>query len=141
MPAVFAADRLLKLQVLAGFDEGESRPLLPGLLHLTRVDNTGAAFGLFRGSLPMLVLVSSVCVALLALALRRATPAQAVAFSLVLGGAAGNLYDRLVYGFVVDFIDLRVWPVFNLADSAITAGVALLVALAVFERRADGKGA
>ncbi len=137
--AVFAADRLTKAWVLARFAAGESVPFVPGLLHWTRVDNTGAAFGFLRGSTPLLAAVSVFCIACLAFGLWRGAPAWNTAFSLILAGAAGNLYDRVRYGYVIDFIDLRVWPVFNLADTAITAGVCLVIARAILERRRSGR--
>ncbi len=107
--------------------------LVPGVLQLTFTTNSGGAFGIGRTA-PWLfasatVLVSALIVAASFRVARRAT---AVALGLILGGALGNLTDRLVRGpgisgQVVDFIDLRVWPVFNLADSAIVVGAALLV--------------
>ncbi len=128
-PLVFIADRVVKAVFVARFEVGESLAVIPGVFHLTRVENTGAAFGFLSGSVGLLVLFSLVCVAFLfKFVLSRGTPPYlAAVFSLVLGGALGNLYDRLRFGHVVDYLDFRVWPVFNLADVAITAGAALAV--------------
>ena len=118
--------------MLGRLKEGESFPLWQGVLHLTRVNNTGAAFGLWRHAPVLLVAVTAVSVAAISLYLVREPRAGAgssqgfYAWSLILGGALGNLYDRLRFGYVVDFIDLRVWPVFNLADACICLGVALI---------------
>ena len=113
---------------------GESIPLIPHVLHLTYVQNTGAAFGVLRNTGPLLVLVSLAVIVVLTLALCRDDPARETSptarwrragMVLMLGGAVGNVIDRLWLGYVVDVVDLRVWPVFNLADSAITIGIGL----------------
>ena len=125
-----AADQLTKALIVASFVRGESLPLLPPLLCLTYVQNTGAAFGLFKGQQPLFVILSLLVIGVITweLATKRANDAVTVwGCGLVLGGAAGNLIDRLRLGYVIDFIDLRVWPVFNVGDSAITVGVALLL--------------
>ena len=108
-------------------------PLLPGVLHLTYVQNTGAAFGLFRGCAGLFIALAVVIAGWVSVELsQRPHPTLGrVGLSLILGGAVGNLIDRARLGSVIDFIDLRVWPVFNLADSAITIGVGLLLWLAV----------
>lgn len=112
------------------FAPGESLPLLPPILHLTYVQNTGAAFGLFKGQQFLFIGCSILIIGWILWELFT-KPSMGVrslwALALVLGGAAGNLLDRLRFGYVVDFIDLRVWPVFNVGDSAITVGVALLL--------------
>ena len=126
------ADQAAKWFVAAAFAPGGSLPILPPLLHLTYVQNTGAAFGLFKGQhllfIGMSLLVILWIVREFLIAPASTWPSATTwAYALVLGGAAGNLIDRLRFGYVVDFIDLRVWPVFNVGDSAITIGVALLI--------------
>lgn len=109
---------------------GESLPLIPSVFHLTYVQNRGAAFGLFQGQQVLFIVLALLVIAWLVRELAVESSASPVArwgCALVLGGAAGNLLDRLRFGYVVDFIDLRVWPVFNVGDSAITIGVSLLV--------------
>ena len=112
--------------------------MLPGIFHLTLVENTGVAFGLFRGQgLAVTLATLAVLGGLGASALRsRPQPGRwmHLGLGLILGGAAGNLIDRARLGAVVDFLDFRVWPVFNVADSCITAG-AVLVALQLLRRR------
>jgi signal peptidase II len=127
--AVFLADRLAKFLVLESLSH-RSVPVLP-FLRLTYVENTGVAFGMFRDSNSFFTALSIVLVAVLLVFRRRTSggraPAASAGLALVLGGALGNLYDRIAYGFVVDFFDLSFFPaVFNVADSAITAGAALL---------------
>lgn len=128
--AVLLADQLSKHAVLHAFTPGESRPLLPPVLYLTFVQNTGAAFGLFKGwQLALIALTAGVAVWIArAFAVEREMPGLTRwGMALVLGGAVGNLIDRVRFGHVIDFLDLRVWPVFNLGDSAITVGVAFLL--------------
>ena len=129
IPSVFFVDRLLKIWVSSRLIEGQSVPLWPGVLHLTRVNNTGAAFGLWRGAPTALAVFSAVSVVLIFvyLARRRAQATQAAAWALVAGGALGNLYDRIRLGYVVDFLDFRVWPVFNFADACISLSVAWIL--------------
>jgi signal peptidase II len=99
--------------------------LIPGVLDLSRHWNEGAVWGIGAGhELLLLVLTAAILPAVVALAWHdRTLPAPLWALGLVLGGAAGNLYDRVVFGAVRDFLDLGWWPVFNLADSAIVVGV------------------
>lgn len=128
------ADQWLKWLVQTRMAPGESIPLLP-FLHLTYVQNTGAAFGLLRGAGPLLILISVAVIWVLASSLRQENPRatagplrwQRYGMFLILGGALGNVVDRIRLGYVVDFVDLLVWPVFNLADSAITVGIGLLL--------------
>ncbi len=138
-------DRLLKGIVMARYSEGEGFAVIPGIFHVTRVNNTGAAFGMMRGSVFFLAVISTLCIAFLAWSVWRSMSgprgqaaagfAGLLASSLVIGGAAGNLYDRVRFGYVVDYLDLRIWPVFNVADAAICAGV-FLIGLGLFRRSA-----
>ena len=110
--------------------EAESWRLWPGVFHLTRVNNTGAAFGIFRNGSAVLSVFSALSVLLIAAYLAGlfgARARNAAAWALVAGGALGNLYDRLALGYVVDYLDFRVWPVFNFADACISIGVAWVV--------------
>jgi signal peptidase II len=130
--AVFALDRFTKHLITASFMPGESRIVIPHLLWWTYVQNTHGAFGLFGNSPVLLVVLALVVLALFAFAFRDAAKRSAlvrVAFGMILGGAAGNIADRLQQQFVVDFIDFKtIWPdVFNGADSCITIGVVLLI--------------
>ena len=127
---VVAADQLTKLWIRSNLPVGQSLPET-GFFRLTHVHNTGAAFGLFYGqSFPLTVvaLVGVVIILLYALFLHRRFPSLDYrltnsALGLVLGGTIGNLIDRLRFGYVTDFIDVGIWPVFNIADSAIVVGV------------------
>jgi signal peptidase II len=131
---VYVLDRLTK--VLAE-DRLVNRPpirVIPGVLDLRYATNSGGAFGLFPGQ-PWVFFIATilVCLAIVAIASPRlATTATALGLGLILGGALGNLTDRLIRGSgisgrVVDFIDFHIWPVFNLADSAIVIGAAIVI--------------
>ncbi len=141
IPFVFVLDRILKIWTLSRLHEGEGFPLIDGVLHVTRVNNAGAAFGLLKNASFFLAALSAVSIVLIVFYLRaqlagKAVPVSAAGWALVAGGALGNLYDRLHFGYVIDMIDLRVWPVFNAADSAICLGVAWILWRAFAERRA-----
>lgn len=107
--------------------------VIPKILHFTLVHNTGIAFGLFKNQGVIFIIISIIAIFLFSWFLysRRQeedfSKLSILAFSLIIGGAFGNLIDRLQFGFVIDFIDFRVWPVFNIADSAITIGAAILI--------------
>ncbi len=104
--------------------------LLPGVLTLTHVRNTGAAFGMLAGSQPLFIAVGAVVVLTIAAYWWRAAShdlLEAGALGLVAGGALGNLIDRVANGRVTDFVDVHIWPVFNVADSAVVVGTALLL--------------
>jgi len=125
------ADQAIKAVITATLPAGAEVPVVPGVLTLTHVHNRGVAFGLLPGVPPgVLGLAAGLLAGLL---IWRGGAAlgtwQAGAGSvLVLGGTAGNLADRLRRGYVIDYVDLHVWPVFNLADAAIVAGSVLLAA-------------
>lgn len=126
---VFAADRGSKAMVEGSMRLGESVVLVPGLLDLTHITNDGGAFGLLGGSRTVLLLGSALAVGVV-LWMLFAGPASRLATSgcgLILGGAAGNLFDRLTAGAVTDFVHFSFWYVFNAADAAITVGVVALL--------------
>jgi signal peptidase II len=126
-----AFDQLVKVAARRGLDVGASVPLVGDWVRLTLVHNTGSAFGLISSEWVLIAVGVAVCVAVLAYAIvgrgAKAAPERALPMGLVLGGSLGNVLDRIRAGGVTDFIDLRVWPVFNLADIAITVGIGLLV--------------
>ncbi len=128
--AVFAADRLTKNLALAVLHSVPTISVLPGVFHLTLVHNTGVAFGLLKGwGLWVALGTVAVLAGLVVSAARQGYLQQKPfpwALGLVLGGAAGNLLDRVRTGAVIDFLDFRIWPVFNVADSCITIGAILM---------------
>jgi signal peptidase II len=125
---VVAADQATKALVRANLDLGSRDGVLPGI-ELVHVRNRGVAFGLFADGGIVLVVIGVVSVAALLafFATHSRRPLVWLPTGLLLGGAAGNLIDRLRQGFVTDFIDLPLWPAFNVADSCITIGVLTLL--------------
>src|SRR5579864_3146834 len=134
---VVFCDQLSKRYIATHFLPGESRIVIPHILYLTYVQNYHGAFGLF-GSHP-LILTAAAAVVLIGFYLwyrkEGAGPFVHTAFALIFGGAVGNIIDRVRFGYVHDFFDLRVWPVFNIADSAITIGVILLLTQMLLHER------
>lgn len=127
---LLCTDQLSKWWVVNRFELGESLPLISNILHLTYVRNFGAAFGILQGQRWLFIVLSVFVVGWIIVTYRKQPPEQTIAYwggLLVAAGAVGNLIDRIRLGYVIDFIDLRVWPVFNIADSAITVGVCLLI--------------
>jgi signal peptidase II len=139
--AAYLLDRLTKLWAEGPLrDRGRPLELIPNVLQLSYTTNSGGAFGLGQRQ-PWLFFIASVvvCAAIAWASFRLASTVSAVGLGLVLGGGLGNLTDRLIRGAgisgrVVDFIDFHVWPVFNLADSAIVIG-AVVIAAAGIRRR------
>ncbi len=126
---VFVCDLLTKRWVSTHMRPGESIRVIPGLFSITYLRNRGAAFGLLQGQTLLFVVITLVVIALILTYGRRAArsvPLLGVAFGLQLGGALGNLLDRLLYARVIDFLQVRGFPfIFNVADAGITLGGAL----------------
>ncbi len=142
--SVFLADQFSKRLIQASLRPGESIPAVPDVLSISYTRNDGGAFGILGGQSGLLLIGSAVAVAFVLWMLLHGPPARTTALGcgLILGGAAGNLLDRLIAGDVVDFLDLefwplRQWPVFNAADVAIVLGVAVLFLAAL---RPEGAG-
>jgi signal peptidase II len=135
----YGADRITKLWAEGSLAGEPPIVLIPKVLQLSYTTNAGGAFGVFGGQ-PWLFFIASVgvCLVIAFLSTRLTSSVSAAALGLILGGALGNLTDRIIHGpgvsgRVTDFIDLPVWPVFNLADSAIVIG-ALLSVISGFRR-------
>jgi signal peptidase II len=129
---VLILDQLTKVWVTVALPEGGWWSPLPGLwrvLRVTHITNSGAAFGIFPNQGNFFILIAVVVVLAIVLYYRH-LPAGGwlvrLSLGLQLGGAIGNLLDRLRYGYVVDFIDIGFWPIFNLADASIVTGVIIL---------------
>lgn len=136
---IFLIDQITKQIVAERMARHESLELIPNLLNLTYIHNRGAVFGLGSGvtspylswGLSILSVLSLVIILIYFLRLPSGTPKLYSGLAFVLGGAVGNLFDRLTLGYVIDFIDLHWfdyhWPFFNVADSSICVGVGLLL--------------
>ena len=141
---VLLLDQVTKFLVMRHIRMFEVITVIPGFFNLTYVRNRGAAFGMLAGvpgawRSAFFIIVTVIAVAAIVLLIRKTSERLLVAaFSLIAGGALGNLIDRVRWGEVVDFIDWYVrsyhWPTFNIADSAITVGVGLLVIDMLFSK-------
>ena len=132
-----AIDQLTKWGITQTIDRGDSIPE-DGLIRLVHITNSGAAFGMLQGAGPLLAITSIVGMAAILLYLFNppfAKPLMRLGLALMLGGAVGNLIDRLRNGEVVDFVKVPNFPAFNVADSCITIGVLLLIWTMLWETK------
>jgi len=140
--AVAALDQATKAYLQAAMTPGMSIPVVPHIFHITYVLNPGAAFGILEHKTWFFVAVAFALFAAAVYFYPRIPAGYGLlrlGVGLQLGGAAGNAIDRLQTGYVVDFLDFRVWPVFNVADMAIVAGVGLIVYTLLYPRgKKDG---
>jgi signal peptidase II len=125
---IVITDRVAKMFFSKILSIGETIPVFKDIFH-----NTGMAFGLFKDHGIVFIVIPAAAIALLVYNIYyyrendNISRSYIFALSLILGGAIGNLFDRITLGYVVDFIDFRVWPVFNIADSAITIGAVIIL--------------
>jgi signal peptidase II len=129
---VFMLDQYSKRLVTSSFMPGESRMVIPRLLRWTYERNVHGAFGLFGSNSALLIAMAIVVLFIFWMSFRDVATRSnlvCVAFGMIVGGAIGNIVDRVHYGYVVDFIDFyKIWPdIFNVGDSCITIGVVLLL--------------
>jgi signal peptidase II len=135
---VFLLDQATKYCIKANLGYFDVIRVTP-FFNIVYAENTGSAFGMFKSFGPWFFIIVSLIAVVFIAALVLKDRDNSVAYSLLLGGAAGNLLDRFLYGYVVDFLDLYVgtfhWPAFNVADSALTAGIAFLLIKTIWVRR------
>lgn len=130
---VIVTDRITKNFFSKLLTEGETIPVIKDIFHFTLVHNTGMAFGLFKDHGIVFIIIPVIAIALLVYNIyyyrenEYLSRSYIFAFSLIMGGAIGNLIDRIHIGHVIDFLDFRIWPVFNIADSAITVGAVIIL--------------
>jgi len=142
---IVVADQIAKWLVRTRFLEGQSKEVIVGLFNLCHTRNSGVVFGLFQGIpwlFAALTVVAIVVLTMLVRSLGESAPRLHYAtYGLIIGGATGNLIDRLRLGAVTDFLDFHIgryhWPAFNVADSAVCVGVVLLLLTTVFATGKD----
>ncbi|MBU0694150.1 MAG: signal peptidase II [Candidatus Omnitrophica bacterium] len=137
---IFFFDLFIKSYLRNNFSF-QSIHLIKNILHITVVFNRGAAFGILQGKGTFLVYIGLIFILVFLVFIKKQGQKNLsflIPCGLILGGAISNLYDRIFFGFVVDYIDIRIWPVFNLSDSCITIGAGLLF-LSSFKK--NGKNA
>jgi len=128
--SIFFLDQLSKIIVGKNLSLNQSVPMIKGVFYLTLIHNRGAAFGILKNQAQLFILTTILAIIFILIILKKNRgkkhPIYNISLSCILGGALGNFIDRLTSGYVIDFLDFRVWPVFNVADSAITVGAILL---------------
>lgn len=132
-------DRLLKYLVDSNMTPGESKSLLGDLVNITYVRNSGAAFSMLQGHRALLIVIPAVLITVglvyVTKHMKNRNRFMMISLSLVIAGGIGNLIDRIATGYVIDYIDIGVWPVFNLADICVTVGCVLLCIYVIFMDR------
>jgi signal peptidase II len=135
--SVIVLDQMTKYLIATYLSPFDSIEVFP-FLHIVNVRNTGAAFGSFRNVASSFFIVISVIAIIFVISLLVKRTYNYIGLALVLGGAIGNLIDRVLYGKVVDFIDLSVgsfhWPAFNVADSSLTVGIAVILLASLMKK-------
>ncbi|MBD3246631.1 MAG: signal peptidase II [Candidatus Omnitrophica bacterium] len=135
--AVFITDFFLKSYLRANFAY-QSLPVLPNVFHITVTFNTGAAFGILRDYTHFLIYAGIFFLAVFFYFIRQEKVKSLLFFAAcgaILGGALSNLADRIVFGYVIDYLDFRIWPVFNLSDACISIGAGVLIFLQIRQSR------
>jgi signal peptidase II len=145
---IIVADRLTKNWVSAHIPLGGAIPIIPRFLRITHWTNEGAAFSLFadtasphvvRWALVAFTLVAALVIFIVLIRLGSYFTLTTIALALILGGALGNVHDRIVYGSVIDFIEVHIfnyhWPDFNVADSSVVTGACLLLLDSILPRK------
>lgn len=130
--SIVILDQLTKFIVRQNFQLGQSISIIKNIFHLTYIANSGSAFGLFKGYNLFFMLFSIAVIGIAIYSTKRISgdeKALQLAVGLLLGGTIGNLMDRIFHGSVIDFLDFRIWPVFNVADSAVTISAIFLIIL------------
>jgi len=117
-------DQITKFLIRSLMTKGQSIALIPNILHITYVQNTGSAFGLFQNTVGILIWFSLIVLGLLFYFYDKM---NFIPRTLIIAGVIGNLLDRIFLKYVVDFVDFRIWPAFNVADSCLSIGVILLI--------------
>jgi|TARA_Y100000310_G_C20532196_1_gene739058 signal peptidase II len=122
-------DQVSKFLISSNLSLNKSVPIINKVFHLTYIQNTGAGFGILKDQTFLLVLVSIMVIGFILYYITTIGNDRKlqILVGIVLGGTVGNLIDRLAYGSVIDFLDFRIWPIFNFADSFVTIGVIGLI--------------
>jgi len=127
---VILIDQISKYLIKINFELNQSLSIINNIFHLTYITNSGAGFGIFQQQKFLLILISIIVIGFIFYYLPRIKKKEKllqVFVGFILGGTIGNLVDRVAYGYVIDFLDFRIWPIFNFADSFVSVGVLGLI--------------
>lgn len=138
---IVVIDQLSKFYIQTHMVLGMSIPVIQNVFHITYILNAGAAFGLFENQTAFFVIIA-VCMVVAAIYFYPRIPKQyrllRFGTGLIVGGAMGNVIDRIKTGYVVDFFDFRIWPIFNIADVGIVCGVSCIIYTIIYLYKEDG---
>ena len=141
--SIIIADQASKWWVIAELKEVGTIKIIDGIFHLHYLENRGAAFGILQDQRLFFLVINSLITAAVLIFLYKYTNINQMlmwALSLIAGGAIGNIIDRALYGYVIDFFDFQVWPVFNIADAAIVIGQVLLIIYLIRSSKKENVG-
>ncbi len=134
-----AADRITKMLITNDMTLGQSRQVLGSLVDFTYIHNNGSAFSMFQGKQTFLIALTVILmigvIIYWIIYKKSISIPEHIALALILGGGIGNLIDRIMYGYVIDFIDIHFIPIFNVADIAITCGCILFAITVLFQKK------
>ena len=140
---VTLVDQASKLIIQKNMVLRESIPVINGIFHITYIQNPNSAFGLFKFKNTIFILIALLVILVIFYFFRRSimngNRTIFFAFIFILGGSIGNMIDRVRLGSVIDFIDFRIWPIFNIADTALNIGLFLLVIHFLFQQKDDAE--
>ena len=134
-------DILTKQLVINTMIEHQSITIIENFISITFAKNTGVAFSFLEGKVPLIIIMTSIVIIFILKYIKTTKPnkIESICYGLVLGGAIGNLLDRLIYGYVIDYLDFNLFgysfPIFNLADTFIVIGIIILLILSIIESR------
>jgi len=127
---IILIDQITKFLIKINFQLNESLPLIKNIFHLTYIQNTGAGFGILKSQTLILIFISLIVIGVILYyigSIKEKEKLLQILVGFVLAGTIGNLIDRIAYGFVIDFLDFQIWPIFNVADSFVTIGIIGLI--------------
>ncbi len=135
----FLADRISKHLIVSSLKVGKSVTIIKNFFSITLAKNTGIAFSLLEGKIGIIILLTILMILLLLEMLKKENKEkEKICYAVIIGGAIGNLLDRLLYGYVIDFLDFKIfgydYPIFNIADSCIVIGIILLLIISFTEK-------
>lgn len=134
---IILLDQLIKFFVRQQMQPNQTIPLIKNVLHLTYVQNMGAGFGILQGQQWMIMLFSFLVLGTILFFYKKIPDEKIynVLTAMIIGGVIGNLIDRTCLSYVVDFIDFRIWPVFNIADSCLTVAIVILLFISLTNKK------
>ena len=134
--SIVLSDQVVKFFIRNSMNIGDSIAVINNIFHITYVNNYGAGFGIMQGKTSLLIWFAIIVIGIILFYYERIQEKKSLQIfsGLILGGTLSNLIDRLFFGFVIDFFDFRIWPVFNIGDSCICIGVACLIIYLIKEK-------